>query len=58
MLNTPKSTQIGIRLSPAERAALEAQAARDRRQLSDWCRLVLLRAARATRRKGSRRAVA
>ena len=45
----PKATQINVRVSAAERDVIEAAAAADRRLLSDWTRLVLLRAAKRRR---------
>lgn len=42
---TPRTTGIAVRLTPDERAACEAAAARDSRTLSAWLRLVALRAA-------------
>jgi len=54
MTNT-RSQQIGIRLSAAERRTVEAAAESDRRNVSDWVRLVILRAAakRPRRRKAA-----
>ncbi len=55
MRNTskPRSDQIGIRLAPDERQLVEAAARKDQRNISDWARLALLRAARRLLRKAA-----
>jgi len=49
--NEPKAAQINVRVSEAEREAIESAAAADQRRLSDWARLALLRAARRKPRR-------
>lgn len=43
--DSPRSRQIAIRLTGDEHAALSLAAGRDSRKLSDWVRLVAIRAA-------------
>jgi len=40
-----RAAQLGIRLTPKERQALDAAALKDGRKTSDWARVTLLRAA-------------
>jgi uncharacterized protein (DUF1778 family) len=46
-----RTEQIGVRLTSAERQALESAAAADQRKISDWARLALLRAAKRRSRR-------
>jgi len=46
----PRNTRLNLRFTPAERAIIEARAAAESRNVSDWCRLALLALARRKRR--------
>jgi len=50
MRDENRTEQIGIRLTPDERASLEAAAEREQRTLADWSRLALLREAKRVRK--------
>jgi uncharacterized protein (DUF1778 family) len=47
--NPQKTTQIGIRLDPDTRKRLEAAADREKRSISDFVRLLILRAVKRSR---------
>lgn len=44
---SPRTYVLGVRLSTAERRAIEAAARADQRTVAEWARLALLRAANA-----------
>lgn len=47
----PKEAQLNIRMTASERAEVDSAAERDRRLVSDWARLALLRLARRKPRR-------
>lgn len=47
----PRTENMDIRVSPEEKAEIQAAAERDSRTASDWARLVLLRAAKGEAKK-------
>jgi uncharacterized protein (DUF1778 family) len=49
--NGPKEAQLNIRMTKSERAEIDLAADRDRRLVSDWARLALLRLARRSLRR-------
>ena len=46
-----KTERLFVRVGPGLKSLLEERAREDRRELADWCRLALERAAAAERKK-------